>query len=340
LSNEDEVYNGELTDIEIACPQCFTLKFVKVPNKLIQESEHLITISIPMNYMCDHCFQVFIDKQYQIRGYQSTDFDVSEIEIYETGSKTFDGIITYAVSLIIKKTINILTKSKEVGDILGGALFNQQGNVLYFSLPDEIFLNMINQFELQKQDQEIKLHKMIFALENREKVFAEYLNVEDYILIIVVLFPSYVSINEGNIYLNKLYEDIMHMEDPTEIMKKEQQRMKQIESAKKKQIPKKESIPSKEQVIIEKPEPSNFWIYAKFSNVSALEKADKVFLGTLGVDIDKKKILNLEEIIRNSKDKPFEGKIYFSERYVRLMEGLALTIKDAAIFLSQLNKMP
>ena len=49
---------------------------------------------------------------------------------------------------------------------------------------------------------------------------------------------------------------------------------------------------------------------------------------------------NLEEIVEFSKREPFEGKIYFSENYVRLMEGLALTLKDASIFLDKLNKKP
>ena len=54
----------------------------------------------------------------------------------------------------------------------------------------------------------------------------------------------------------------------------------------------------------------------------------------------KKNILNLGEIIMISKSKPFEGKIYFSLKFINLMEGLALTMKDASKLLSKLNKKP
>ncbi len=325
MLKEDEIFNGDTTNVQIACPQCFTKKRITLPNKLIQESSHLITVSIPVKFMCDHGFQVFIDKQFQIRGYQSTDYDITEIEIYETGSKPFDGIINYKLSSIIKKTIDTLTESEREGDLLGGALLFIQGNILYFSLPDEIFLKMIQQLELQKQDQETKLHKMIFVLEDRRKVFAKFLKAEGYILIIIVLFPSKFKLSEANAFLNDFVDKITLYEEATEVKKKEQIAMKKIETAKKKKI------------IIE--EPSHFWIYAKVTHPGSLANVERVYIESLGTKIDKKNILNLDEIIKK-KDKTFEGKIYFSEKYVRLMEGLALTIKDASVFLSQLNKMP
>ena len=105
--------------------------------------------------------------------------------------------------------------------------------------------------------------------------------------------------------------------------------MKKIETAKKKKIIKEPEMPP----------PSDYWIYAKVTNPGSLANVERVYIGTLGTKIDKKNIVNLDEII-NHKENLFEGKIYFPEKYVRLMEGLALTIKDASVFLNQLNKMP
>jgi len=71
-----------------------------------------------------------------------------------------------------------------------------------------------------------------------------------------------------------------------------------------------------------------------------LEELTSIYIDTLGIEIDKKNILNIEEIIEISKSKIFEGKIYLSNKFVNLMEGLALTMKDASILLSKLNKKP
>jgi len=189
MLKEDEIYEEDKKGIRLICPKCNAAKLVQVPKKIVENSKTLLTISVPSNYMCEHGFQAYIDKWFCVRGYQNADLELTNLEIYETGSKNIDDIATYVVSLVIKKIINKLKNDEEDGVILGGTLFNQKGNVLYFSLPDEIFFNMIHQFELQKEDHEIKLKKMIFELENNQKVFSELLKVEDTILTIVILFP-------------------------------------------------------------------------------------------------------------------------------------------------------
>ena len=326
MFKEDEIYKEDIKEINLICPICNATKLVKVPKKMVKNYKTLLTISVPSNYMCEHGFQAYIDKWFCVRGYQNADLELTNLEIYETGSKNIDDIATYVVSLVIKKIINKLKNDEEDGVILGGTLFNQKGNVLYFSLPDEIFFNMIHQFELQKEDHEIKLKKMIFELENNQKIFSELLKVEDTILTIVILFPDIVSIGDAEAFLNDFKKSVMEYEDPIELKKKEQLRMKRIEEAQTRKV--------------ERSVPSNFWVYSKVTINEPLENFDTIYIDKLGIEIDKKNILNLEEIIEISKSNPFEGKIYFSEKFINLMEGLALTMKDASILLSKLNKKP
>lgn len=326
MLKEDEIYEEDIKEINLICPKCHAKKLVKVPKKMVKKSKTLLTISVPSNYMCEHGFQAYIDRWFSVRGYQNTDLELTDLEIYETGSKKVDDIATYVVSLVIKKITNNLKNDEEDGVILGSTLFNQKGNVLYFSLPDEIFLKMIHQFELQKLDHEIKLKKMIFELDNNEKMFAEFLKVEDTTLNIVILFPAIVNISDAESYLNDFKKSVMEYEDPIELKKKEQLRMKRIEEAQKRKV--------------EWKAPSNFWVYSKITSKVPLEKLDTIYIDKLGIEIDKKNILNLEEIIEISKSNPFEGKIYFSDKFIKLMEGLALTMKDASMLLSKLNKKP
>lgn len=324
MLKEDEILKEDYKEAKITCPECNATKLVKLPKKLIENSENLVTISIPANYICEHGFQAFIDGQFHIRGYQNADFEVTEIEVYETGSKPFEGVITYRVSSIIKNTIDFLRRSRELGDIIGGALFNQQGNVLYISLPNEIFINIIKQFDLQKREQEINIEEMIFVLDSGQKIFTQYFEAEGYKLIVVVLFSSSISIGQGASYLEKIKESLFKCEDPLAIMRKEKMMMKKMEMAKAK----------KKEVKL----PSDFWIYSTVESEHPLEESESVFVGALGIQIDKKNILNFQDIVKQSKNNQFEGKLFFSEKYVSLMQGLSYTMKNASIFMSKLNK--
>jgi len=325
MLKEDELFTDDDQEVEICCPKCHIEKFIKVPSKKIEESTHLITVSIPINFICEHGFQVYIDKNCQVRGYQSTDYELMDIEIYETGSKVYDGIITHKLSLILKNAMDYLIKAQEARKILGGTLFFEQGTILYLSLPDEIFINVIKQVESLKRSEEINLKTSILVLEDHRKLFIEYIYVEGTALIMAILYPASLELNQCNINQEKALENILNVEDLSDKRKHEQERLKKIETAVKKRV--------------YKEEPSPYWIYAEVTNPGALAKVDRVYLATLDTKIDKKHILNIDDMIRY-KDRIFKGKLYFEENYVRLMEGLASTIKHAAAFIRQLNKMP
>ncbi|MFX1349803.1 MAG: hypothetical protein ACFE92_14135 [Promethearchaeota archaeon] len=326
MLKKDEIYEDDKKGIKLICPICKAEKLVQVSKKMVENSKTLLTISVPSNFICEHGFQAYVDRWFCVRGYQNADLELKNLEIYETGSKNIDDIVTYSVSLVIKKIINNLKRNEEEGVILGGSLFNQKGHVLYFSLPDEIFLNMINQFELQKVNSEIKLKKMIIELENNQKIFTEFIKVEDSTLTMIILFPSVISITDAESYLNVFKKFVMEHEDPIELKKREHLRMKKIEDAQKRKAKRKA--------------PSKFWVYSKITSETPLEELDSIYIDELGIEIDKKNIINLEEIIQISKNRTFKGKIYFSDKFIHLMEGLALTMKDAWVLLNKLNKKP
>jgi hypothetical protein len=62
--------------IEVVCPICKTRDLIGIPQKSINKSSHLTTISIHKGLICPHHFQFFIDKNLQIRGYQRVDFEL------------------------------------------------------------------------------------------------------------------------------------------------------------------------------------------------------------------------------------------------------------------------
>ncbi len=61
--------------VEITCPVCGEKGQVNVP-KGILKNQGLTTISIPSKSLCDHNFQIFLDQQFCVRGYQRVDYEI------------------------------------------------------------------------------------------------------------------------------------------------------------------------------------------------------------------------------------------------------------------------
>lgn len=63
--------------VPITCPTCNFKKDIHVPSNILKKSG-LTTISIPKDTICDHHFQIFLDKDFKVRGYQKVDFELMD----------------------------------------------------------------------------------------------------------------------------------------------------------------------------------------------------------------------------------------------------------------------
>ncbi|MFX0029326.1 MAG: hypothetical protein ACFE8B_08960 [Candidatus Hermodarchaeota archaeon] len=77
--------------IQIVCPICKTRDLIGVPKRELNKCTHLTTISIHKGLICPHHFQVFVDKNLQIRGYQKVDFELNN----ENSKKLRNGVKAY-----------------------------------------------------------------------------------------------------------------------------------------------------------------------------------------------------------------------------------------------------
>ena len=146
-----KINDENLAKIQVICPHCKKSEFIKIPESIINESHNVTTISIPMNFICEHSFQVFVDKNFVVRGYQRVDFDISNLEIYSDGSGAQeDLLITYTSSVAIKKIIQFIREKINIKGIFGGLLLTDAGHLMFSSLPNEISFAMIKNIELQK----------------------------------------------------------------------------------------------------------------------------------------------------------------------------------------------
>lgn len=62
--------------IRVICPICKSDKEIDFPNSIINQAKQLTTVSVPTGMVCEHHFQMFIDKNFQVRGYQKVDFEL------------------------------------------------------------------------------------------------------------------------------------------------------------------------------------------------------------------------------------------------------------------------
>ncbi len=68
-------------DIQVECPSCNKKGKIDVPLNLLVETEKgTITIDVPPDAVCPHAFQVFMDKNANIRGYQKMDFQIQGVK--------------------------------------------------------------------------------------------------------------------------------------------------------------------------------------------------------------------------------------------------------------------
>ena len=87
--------------IDVICPICKVKKQINIPENVINEAKQLTSISISKDIVCTHHFQVFVDKNFVVRGYQKVDYHIDEalkeieeaMEIYKKENKaTVSGV--------------------------------------------------------------------------------------------------------------------------------------------------------------------------------------------------------------------------------------------------------
>ncbi|HMF30549.1 MAG TPA: hypothetical protein VKK79_04005 [Candidatus Lokiarchaeia archaeon] len=65
--------------VDIVCPSCNTPGNIEIPKTLVENTTRgLLFVDVPSKLICEHTFQVFLDKNGVVRGYQRVDFQVGK----------------------------------------------------------------------------------------------------------------------------------------------------------------------------------------------------------------------------------------------------------------------
>jgi len=201
---ENEIYKK----IQIICPKCSKKDFLKVPEKIIDQSKQLTTVSLPAGIICQHSFQAFVDKNLKVRGYQTVDFEFSKLEYLE------DDVSSISALPFFNDILKLLRNCVNDKDIIGSGLFTVDGKVLYTSLPQSALSNTIREFEIRDKQRLTRIKKMYLELENNQKVCSQYLElkeIKDTRFILVLFFSEKVKLGMGNLILRDLAQEIEHL---------------------------------------------------------------------------------------------------------------------------------
>ena len=94
--------------VQVICPVCKSKNVIQIPKSVINNATQLTTISVPKGKICQHHFQLFLDKNFVIRGYQKVDFQLNH---KKDKQDKFDSKNHFVNSLDLYKS-NVLDKTK------------------------------------------------------------------------------------------------------------------------------------------------------------------------------------------------------------------------------------
>lgn len=150
--------------IAINCPSCQEPGKVNIPPDLLtKKSTGLVTVNVPKDFICEHAFQIFIDRNGKVRGYQNVDFQLEmRKEIKETVKsalaelKRTDISIQGIMSIITSNIFLRITKCSLLGIpitiISNNQLLNENLKVTFGEkFPDFAKTQFVNELEYNEE---------------------------------------------------------------------------------------------------------------------------------------------------------------------------------------------
>ena len=117
---------------------------------------------------------------------------------------------------IYPKVINLFTNLIMQNEIVGAAILNTKGSILYNSLPNELLLNSIRELEIRFMSGTLTLPEMYYSLENGQKVFSSLMtDIGAFNSFIVLLFDKAIPLGMCEVNLFKIkssIEKLVHSE--------------------------------------------------------------------------------------------------------------------------------
>ncbi|MFW9972381.1 MAG: hypothetical protein ACFFDF_19500 [Candidatus Odinarchaeota archaeon] len=209
VKEENKVGEELFKYIQIKCPKCETIGNLKIPIKIISQTQNLTTISIPKGMICEHSFQILIDKFFTIKRYHIRDYEFQKLEYYtdidNINLTEKEDDLSYLTSFpFYQQIINIFRESIDDREILGTAIFTEEGKLIYASVPSNIIFNIIKEFEVRMEKRLQDITKMYIEVKHHQKIFLDYIKILNSKIIVVLIFSKKVNFGMGTMILKDL----------------------------------------------------------------------------------------------------------------------------------------
>lgn len=130
------------------------------------------------------------------------------VDIIITGEEEF-----FKSERLYEKVVEIFKGMIYENEIIGVALLNTKGIIVYSSLPNDILLGSIKELEIRFMTGALSLPEMFYGLENGQKVFSTIINHKKSGtgFFVVLLFESSVPLGMANVKLHSIGKRIQKL---------------------------------------------------------------------------------------------------------------------------------
>lgn len=139
--------------IQVICPICKSKDIIGIPESKMKTKSQLITISIHKGLICPHHFQIFLDKAFQVRGYQKVDLELDQEKMKS-----------------LRNGVKVINKYEDNEDELFKTLILDGNNVKYYPL------NHPSNQKLDIKKPKIILNKEKMSLKDIYEEFWEFID--------------------------------------------------------------------------------------------------------------------------------------------------------------------
>ncbi|MFO7797729.1 MAG: hypothetical protein R6W84_16415 [Promethearchaeia archaeon] len=210
FSFSDKVISRDLEVLEMGGLRfLFEIKDDFIFVLLSDSSVSILFVNTRLEKIGDIFFKKFHDKQ-SIRDYQEIEdkeFDEMVDSIIKGEEEIFQQRILY------RKMIELFKNQINQNEIVGAAVLNINGNIIYSSLPNDILLRSLKELEIRFMTGAVELPELFYSLEDGRKVFSKYVKIPWKLdnFLVVLLFEKNTPLGMAEINLQKISKQMLNL---------------------------------------------------------------------------------------------------------------------------------
>lgn len=114
-------------------------------------------------------------------------------------------------SALFQKLTDFLRGCVDDREILGNAIFDINGKLLYALIPEKILSNVIREFEVRRKNKLPITEKMFLELRDHQKICSEYFKIQGLEFNLVLIFSQRVNFGMGYMLLRDIEKKLINL---------------------------------------------------------------------------------------------------------------------------------